>query len=283
MLRARVRRAVATDDAAADVRFRVEIAEAPGRAVALGTLVIQRGADAWTQQVTAASCSEAADALALIAAMLMDPEAQPPPPPPPPPRPKPPQEGALGPPPSPYVPPEIPEWSVAANASFMLTDSGAPRLEPGALASVNARRNLERSDFDWEFGLYFAIKPPSSSVGTGDGALYEWWAVGLSVCPISWPPGPIRLRACGSVETGTLTRTDHWPTPERNHAEWLAVTTGVRWQWAMLPFLELELAVSGVFPVSNANFQNLTRTRGIDTYETGPGGRGSGGLTLTFP
>lgn len=285
MLRARATGAVATDADTADVRLDVTVHESPDADRAEGTLTVHRDTTVSTRQVSAASCAEAADALALIAAMIMDTEARerearvmvPAQPEQIPSEPPPPQQPRLP------VPP--PQWSLAANASFLLTGSVGPDAGPGMQFSVNAVRDVADSVFDWDFGAYFAITPESGSARNNRRATYSWWATGLAGCPVSWPPGPIRLRGCASLEGGLLTRTETFPDDETDRAKWLAVTAGFRWQWAMVPWLELELAASVVFPLLSASF--FIHPLGKPAYDewstSSPTARGTAGLTFVLP
>jgi hypothetical protein len=278
MVRARVKSArEATRNEVPDVFFTIAIEEqVTGEAVhAVGTITVTRDATTTTRTpLSAANCAEASNALALVAVMTMDDE-----------------------PPLVIVEPPPPNddknnddrtvdtsrslrtnanWSVTANGSVLLTGSVAPRTEPGVLVSLNARSELESSIYDWELGLYVA----TSRTGTPnfpDVAKYEWVAIGLSVCPIGWPPGPIRLRACAALETGQITRTD-LSTFRDVTVEWNAATTGLRWQWAVFPFLELEFGASVVVPVNVSDLE-VVSGRSVRN-KASVSARGTGGLTL---
>lgn len=287
MLRARATSARATDDTAvADIQLDVAVEESPDGKSAQGRLTVSRDTTVSTREVTGASCAEAADALALIAAMIMDTEAQeraarekeradslP-------------EEPLEEPPMRPRQPVTPPHWSLAISASGMLTGSVGPGSDVGFLTSVGGRRDVSDSVFDWDFGTYFAMTPASGIPNSrGRSVNYRWWATGLSGCPVSWPPGPVRLRGCVSFEGGLLTRTETFPNQESDSSEWLAITAGFRWQWAMLPWLELELAASGVFPLLRGTFNVYPEVGGpYNEYTTESfTGRATAGLTFALP
>ncbi len=283
MLRARATGAVAADADTADVRLDVTVHQSPDGDGAEGILTVHRDTTVSTRRVSAASCAEAADALALIAAMIMDTEARE--------RearemaPAKPEQIPSEPPRQPRLPVPPPQWSLATNVSALLTGSVGRDTGTGMQFSVNAVRDVADSVVDWDFGAYFAVTFPAAAKSPGRGAKYSWWATGLAGCPVSWPPGPIRLRGCASFEGGLLTRTETFPNSQTDRTEWLAVTVGFRWQWAMVPWLELELAGSGVFPLLTGEFtiHPLKRDSYVDYETTSFTARGTAGLTFVLP
>ncbi len=282
LLRARVTSAMATDVDTADIHLDVNVEATPNGRGAEGTLTVHRDTTVSTRHVKAASCAEAADALAFIAAMIMDTEARemapasqelvPP-------------EPVREPPPRPVPPVPSPRWSLATNASALLTGSVGPDTGVGMLFAVNGVRDVADSVVDWDFGGYFAYTPPRGRGDDGRIAEYWWWATGLSACPVSWPPGPIRLRGCASLEGGVITRNETFPDTQATSSKWLAVTAGFRWQWAMVPWLELELAASVVFPLLTGTFTIYPAGGGqyVEWETTSATARGTAGLTFVLP
>jgi len=155
----------------------------------------------------------------------------------------------------------------------------------GMLTALGARRDVSNSVLDWDFGAYFAFTAPSKNANDGRIAEWSWWATGLFGCPVSWPPGPVRLRGCASLEGGLLTRTETFPNSDTDRSKWLAVTVGFQWQWAMLPWLELQLAGSGLFPIWRGTFYVFEPGKGTKVaYQTDSFSvRGTAGLNFVLP
>jgi hypothetical protein len=194
--------------------------------------------------VPGATCSEIIPALAVIAAVLVEPSA------------------AVEPSPSqPVTPIEPPErntgWGVGASVGLVAQGAVAPEVRAGF--------GIEASGFFDSGGVLsplFALAyvqtrmgtaPTPSSTGTAE---LRWWTVRASTCPVRWPAtGPAALRPCALFDLGALkgtgTRTD---IREEVTMTWVAPGFSARLDAAPLDWLWL-IAEGGVFvPLNRDRF-----------------------------
>jgi len=210
---ARSHRIQFTEEGNAGPTLRASVAATP-RHGAIGELVIvQPDGRSSSRRVTAPSCAEATDALALIIALMLDPSAtttpSPPPPvvvTPPPPSPRPSQPTTqVAPPPSPQPPPprvaSVRRFGVGAAGEVLFGPS--PDLMPGIALSGQAA--LDR-DALWSPALILAWVHASDSglTETGGTAGFTLDAGSLDACALRVQKTPVEVRACANALVGRL-------------------------------------------------------------------------------
>jgi hypothetical protein len=200
---ARSRRIGFADDAAVTVH--VAVAPGPGDRSVTGALTITRtGTPAAARRITAASCDQASDGLALVIALALDPGspdalARPAPPvvtPPPP--------AVVAPPPvvSPPASAARTGWSVEGGAEAIV--GPAPRAMPAIWAG--ARITRDRTGSVWSPALVLSVVHAwTGDLGEPGGtATFTLDAANLDACPLRLTAGRWEARACGSLLVGRL-------------------------------------------------------------------------------
>ncbi|MFL5304960.1 MAG: hypothetical protein ACJ8F1_07085 [Polyangia bacterium] len=210
---ARSRRIGFADDAA--VAVRVTVAPGPGGRSVAGALTITRpGAPAAARRITAASCEQASDGLALIIALALDPGSsdalvrlEPPAVTTPPmlhPR-------VVGPPPVVSAPAAPVRTGLSAEAG---AEAGAeamfgpaPRAMPGL--RVGARVSRDRTGSVWSPALVLSVVHAwAGDLGEPGGtAAFTLDAANLDACPLRLAAGRWEARACGALLVGRLAAT----------------------------------------------------------------------------
>jgi len=275
----------------ADVRFVVTVSvDAQG---AVGTLEVVKGGKPSVRHMRAASCEEVIDALALVAAVILDPNASTKPIGSPPPATTkspaaptaPPTTAARATPthtepstataePSLAVPPAsgAPATSgehgtagrlrLLAGLRLLVTQGVAPDIVPGAGAFVGVRYDTEGSV--WSplvlAGVWFAESGTVESrlddgrlLGTAE---FGWRAFELIGCPLRTPvTGPIAVMPCVGIEAGQLSATgEAAKNGDTRSATWLATTAALKLLWTPIDVLEFDLAAGGFLSLSRDDF-----------------------------
>jgi len=236
-----------------------------------GTLsVLELDGSETRRDVRGASCDEITSAMAIIGAVLVDPNAgaapapepqiDPPPPPPPAPTLNPPS-----PQPEPETPREAPTEPEAASplrvgfggsVALALEGAIAPQWTPALALALEA--TLER-DAILSPLLSVALQrsfPAHSSTPNGV-ARFDWSAVRVSACPIRWPArsAPYALRPCAFLELGALDATgEHTQRAATTSVPWTALGSTLRFEYS--PIKPLLVALDGgiVLPLRHDSF-----------------------------
>lgn len=214
-----------------------------------------------TRSVTGRTCGEVMKALALVAAVMLDPEARmgPEPPVPSPPSPPPPTSSAA-PPPKPRPPqPSSPRprrrsaWRPAAGAEIGMLGGVGPGVAPMAGAFFDVERASRALTSTARLSLDVAT---TSSNLRGGSQTYEWLGATLRICP-AYVSLPVRLRVapCAALQTA-----GHRGTPRNvrnattNVDLWLAPALAGALEWEASPALSVELQGGVLFPLRRTRF-----------------------------
>jgi hypothetical protein len=230
-----------------------------------GTLVIRSTDDAESERVVSGdTCEEVVSALALIAALAIDPHASaapvpveaaaPPPPPSSPPAPAPASEvpAREAPRPSPTSGP-LGGWRLATSVDASIAGGVTPRSAFGVpvMIHVLGARGTGGRALAPTFHLGFE----RASTGTGDvqgGASARFtWTVGIvEGCPHRFQSGPISFEPCLRFEAGALRGEGANIAPAREDTRaWLALGAALRAEWSVLGplFVEAEAGARAPF------------------------------------
>lgn len=251
-------RVVDTEDAVATVS--VELLERPTGIVGELSLREANGMET-VRAVAGKSCEEVVPALALIAAVLVDPQAMTRPPPTPAPTPAP---GAVStspaepPPPAAARPPHDDERlrlrpAVGTGVAMTSTVAPNPSFAPALELGLELERAGERGPM-----LLLSLERFASSTVTTDAGLADFSTLlaRLSLCPLRWPArGLAFLAPCGAFEAGSL-HVDVSQTLDKQEPSvlWLAAGPGLHLELRPLRVLGLELDLLGVFPLVRGDF-----------------------------
>ncbi len=262
---ARPRLVRADDGASVAVRVVIETRDA---GAASGRLDL-READGTeeTRTVTSRTCAEVSSALALVAAVMLDPEARstaepsptlpPPAPSPSPPRaPSPASPSPARPPPaspSPPRPPPSTEWPFAAGAHAGIMSGIGPAIAPigGVFATLERRTPTLASSLR----LGVDIARTSSALRSGT-QTYEWLGAAMRLCPAYVSlRADLRLAPCAGFQAAALRGTTRdVRSPTANLQLWLAPVAGGSVEWALSSTVSLELEGAALFPLRRARF-----------------------------
>ncbi len=246
-------------------RFEVSIRRDQERV--FGTLTIHEASgDAKIREIEAASCSEAINGLALIAALTLDPSStlktepepapeSPPEPPPAPVRPSP---------PAPAPRPEVDHEPAKSKSSVFRMDGSMSALGASGVATEN------RAGLEGAFGFFstavvssgslvrFGVRTvQSDDVSTTQGdATLEWRALVLELCPALLPLGDtLWLSLCAASEFGELEGQGHNTDNERSEtAPWIALGPKLLARWEVLSPLFLQVGGEAQFPLNRDRF-----------------------------
>jgi hypothetical protein len=208
--------------------------------------IVSPDGDERVRNLRAEGCEEVVDALALIAALALDPEAsdqlRPEPE-----RAEPP---ALEAPPTVVVPsrPTALDWSFGVGARVVALDSVLPGTEPGFglwIDAASAGQTLAPS-------LRLLLRRTTGSARGGDGSAQLVLTTGvMSVCPLRVPErGPIAGRACAGLAIGLLSAEGRGvDLPRRPTRLWFAPELGGRIEWRFAGPLELALDAGAQLPL----------------------------------
>jgi hypothetical protein len=284
-IRARTPRSQVADDAtkANAVAFRVTI---DARDTSKGELEV-REPDGGQQKriVSGRTCTEVAKALALVVALILDPDAElgseaqllaPPPPPPglaPPPPPglaPPPPPLSLSlprPPPSP-PPPRAPSdtraWHLAVGAELGAMGGIGRSVAPTVGAFLDLGRHPPRAAASPPgltrllapaFRVSLDVATTSNDLAVGS-ASYFWLGGTLRVCPIYLPlPAHLRIGPCAALEVGLHRGTTRdVPNPSTHSDLWLAPAALGSLEWALGDRFTVELDGGALFPLRRTRF-----------------------------
>ncbi len=236
-LRRRTTRVEVTDANDAGSRFVVELVDRGSQIVGRFDFIEPSGADT-ARAVSGATCDEVVPALALIAAVLVDPEslgrARA-------------AEAAHGPPaekPRSFL--LRPSVGAGAEVSMALAPSAAfaPMLELGLEAELGDRRGPALS----LAGARFTSPTRSTEAGDAD---FTTTLARLTLCPLRWPPrGPLFGSACAAFEAGALDAKGSRTLGGHQYSSlWLAADPELAFEYRPLRSLGIGLGVLGVFPL----------------------------------
>jgi hypothetical protein len=212
-----------------------------------------------TRSIEGESCSEVMSALALIAALSIDPSASSADAP----------ASRLASPPS-----AAPGSPLAESATADRTPAAAPRslqgpaearwvwtvgVQGGAVAMgdlgvtfsstvfVDGSRNRgARLGPSWRLGFTYSDGNASSSAGT-DAGTFRWWLLNVSGCPFAATLGNVSLRPCLSMDAGVLHAvTDETLTTDRG---WFSAGLLGRAEWVPLGSFHLEAQAGAMLPL----------------------------------
>ena len=201
-----------------------------------------------SRAITGVSCDEVLSALALIAVVLVDPNAASEPP-----RPEPRTE-----PQAPHVAPRSAParpWGFAAGIGVGLEGAVAPDLLLSA--SVQGEVALAGSGV-WSPRVALALShsfPDEVSASAGV-AHFQWTAARLSSCPVRYPSsGPFALRPCLSFDAGRLAVTgDQTYHGQTARVAWFALGGAARTELRLLSTLLLGLDAGFIVPFTRDSF-----------------------------
>lgn len=211
-----------------------------------------------TRSVSSRTCAEVASALALVAAVMLDPDASTlptenlppvPPPPLPPPAPRPATPPSSGP------PPPIsrgPRWSTAAGVQLGALGGIGPAIAP----MVGALFDLERSGAFVSTGrISIDFARTESDVRTGT-QTYEWLGGSFRLCPIHFALGrAVRVAPCAGMQiAGHRGTTSEVQSPTSHLGLWLAPTLGAAIRWQLTSSVSLELQGAALAPLRRNRF-----------------------------
>jgi hypothetical protein len=289
----------------ADVAFVLSVEVSPEGAA--GTLEVVEGDARSRRSVRGASCEEVVDALALIAAVTLDPDAstapiaiepsQPAPP-------TKPEATSSIPAPSPSARPSSPRvsqraargssWRLGAGVRGMFTEGLAPDPLFGFGVFASARLAGEGSVFEPTVlvGGWLA-RSGEFDATVGDRRLgtaqFRWLAGDIMGCVLRLPAeGTFAARPCLGFEAGQLTGKGRAAANSAEEsATWLAVTANAKLDWVVFERLQLDLIAGGFLPLSRDEFffePAPGAAEGVVVHEVPPVGlRAWIGLSTVFP
>ncbi len=242
--------------------FRVELFEGPG--ATRGRLTVrERDGQKTLRIVPGADCREVVIALAVIAAVLVDPG---------------------DPPGNPSVPgaetveskdsavtarPTRPSWGFGAGGGLLVQAGVAPSARPGAGIEAHVASQARRVVSPlFALGAYYTlteiIPTPSWS------AELNWWAVRASACPFRWPEdNSVILRPCALFDLGRLTGTgSHTDEAQSSGGTWVALGASGRIEAVLLPGLWIGLEAGALAPLVPHRFYFAPDSAPNTAFET---------------
>ncbi|MBX3209649.1 MAG: hypothetical protein KF764_31740 [Labilithrix sp.] len=215
-----------------------------------------------TRRVVSRTCAEVANALALVAAVMLDPDArtgpapEPPPPEPPapePPPPAPPPPRATGPRPKPArSAPRSATWHLSAGAELGALGGIGPAVAPLAGLSIELER--ARGALVSTARLSADVARTSSDLRSGE-QTYEWLGATLRVCPAYVSAWRLRFAPCAALQGGGHRGTTRdVRSPTTNVALWIAPAAVGAVEWPMSSAVSLELQGGVLFPLRRTRF-----------------------------
>ncbi|MCA9598280.1 MAG: hypothetical protein KC776_33440 [Myxococcales bacterium] len=206
-----------------------------------------------------ATCEEVADALTLIVALNLDPDAgsdvsaadrQPDAPKPePPPAPKPAPAPGL-------------QWRAALGGGVGVRGGAVPNPGPAlfAFAEADSEHSGDGIAPSFRLSLAHVSGEQRGLEGTGE---FSWTAVALEACPLRAPDhGVWSVRPCAAFEVGGLHAEGRNVTLPRSPTRlWLAPALLARGAWRITPLLRLEANLGASFPLTRPTFSFDTGER----------------------
>jgi hypothetical protein len=222
----------------------VKLSKEPG--IVRGRLTLQESNGFVTERkVTGASCAEVTAALALIAAVFLDPNAT---------ADEPPKLRRREDPRS--APVEAPgSWRLGVGPAVGVHGATAPRFTPGLALVLEAALERDRGlsplfSVSLIRGLTSRVEVQTSV------ATLRFTAARLQACPVAWPRvGNVTFRPCGLIEAGVLdaagTETSD---PQRVRAPWLAPGGALRAELNLSTILTIAIDAGFVVPLFRPEF-----------------------------
>ena len=214
-----------------------------------GRLAVPDGSGGTTvREIEAATCAEAVDGLALIVALLFDPESA--------------KTVAE---PEPTTKSIVPAGRAAdgpkrtnhfaVNTSFIVASGQAPEVVPGGEIALALETPLG------PHLLLLAragvrLTAPVTISNTEGLATFKWWAGVIAVCPaLAFGDQSFAQALCITFEQGVLAATgSETQNPRSSSRSWTAVGPGIAFRWAVLPPLFALVAVDALFPLNRDRF-----------------------------
>jgi hypothetical protein len=228
-------------------RFVVELVDRGAQVVGQLRLIEPDGSET-ARAVSGATCDEVVPALALIAAVLVDPESltrQ--------------AEATPARPPSRATPPhpEPSPWRFRPTlaAGLGLASAVGPGLSLGALFELGLESEHAGKRGPAAAVALMRTTSPTRTTRAGD-AYFTATLARLALCPLRWPSaGPVFLSPCAAFEAGSL-RAEPSRTLGKQPVSvlWLAADPALSLEYRPLPVLSLGLDALGVFPLERDHF-----------------------------
>ncbi len=246
------------------------------------------------REVEGRDCNEVADALALIAAIVIDPNARPASPPPQEPatRPRPitevrmpqpiPAPVLVAPRPRPPLEPESEPLPLRLGLIFqagVVSERLVPKLGIALVYGVEAL--LDRDELFAPSVRASLYRIRSGEIATDFGkAKFEWTAGRLSACPILLTWESFGFRPCVIGDFGRV-RAEGYETNQGAEESlfWAALGAAGRAETLLLDALLLEIEAGALFPLSN---QRFFFEPSFEIYQIGPGVYALGGIGFRF-
>jgi hypothetical protein len=226
-----------------------------------------------TRRVQADTCSDVADALALVVALAIEPPATPPPP----------AASSAAPVPSASMAPSplSERGGFFAGGDFAIATGVTPNALLGGSPYFGwrARRG---SLFEPSVRVAFLRVGSGPLPAEGGTADFTWTVGRLDACPIAWPHTEIRVVECVRVEAGALeVAAGHVPAPLPQLRPWLAVGPVVRAEWSFLRWAFADLEAGLLVRVLQDHFYFSTLDQSV--YQVPPVGVTAGvGVGIHF-
>jgi hypothetical protein len=221
------------------------------------------------RELTGPTCEEVVDALALIAALAIDPEASTAPIAKPPPSPK---EASATTSPAPIAPvstpptsspaatADVPRWSWSAGVQATMTSAPAPEPLFGGRIVVESTR---KGPAFWSPAIRVAVGGAlPRSIENNDGTTrFRWGSSEVEGCFFQWSLAvATAIGPCGAIDVGLLDVTASNGTTHRESTRpWLSGGASQRIAWFPASTLALEVQGGAIFPVIRDRFHFDTR------------------------
>ncbi len=271
-LLARTRRVQRAQPGEAALRYRIVFSGSRDALIGHFTVIELDGSETG-RDIPSAPCSEMVAGMALIAAVLVDPNAiapapvTPAPVTPAPVTPAPVTPAPVTPAPPLITPPKTENrsaesasksgqnWVFAAGAGALLADAVAPSPQLGISVEVGAKLETQQPLNPW-FALAFMQTLKDREKTLQGTAVFDWWALRLTASPTRWPSnGPIALRPAMLLDVGRLNVSgENAFQPDSTKVTWLALGALLRLE--ISPVRALALAFDGglVVPMQHDSF-----------------------------
>jgi hypothetical protein len=245
LVRARTKRVREASVSEPAQTLRVELRESEGGV--LGQLTAERdGETSDVRTLRGQTCADVVSALALTAALSLDPSARlslPPPPPAPAPTPA----------PATAVSSATPARRLSARVG---ATAGLARIvSPGVMPFVGATGEVEATRWRRP-AVRLSLLGASNALATGRAATFSWIAVELEVCPFQLPLGErAALAPCGVVQGGVLRATGRGePTLYTESRLWTGAGASARLPIAISPRWVIDLGAGILVPFRERDF-----------------------------
>lgn len=218
-----------------------------------------------TRSVRSQTCGEVAKALALVTALLLDPdartEAEPPPAPPPaapppsPPPAPPPAASDVTPKRPPPPPRPRPTWRPSAGAELGILGGIGPAVGPMAGAFFDVE-HTSAGGLVSAARLSFDLARTASDLPHGASQTYEWVGGTVRICPVYLSlPQRLRLAPCAALQIAAhRATTQDVRNPTARVDPWLAPVAGGTVEWSFSRDFGLELSGGALFPLRRTRY-----------------------------